>query len=1485
MFHKFAAAIYPIAPSENGDAGSANANPNFTSATDLTFSSATPARGSGIPVISPPITTDISGAARNAAFPCIGAVETSQTQSDKTPPVISDLQIVSGVSPSVSIALKDNSQAASNATVRLWYRPNGGSGSYTGIDADSKPGGPVMNGSYIWNTSLASLSNGSYEFYIVVRDNQGAGTGIWTTPMWNTYWVTFNASDPPNFNTNPSSLIDKRWTFIKTTAFGAGTYTVGFGENYPDLTAVADTLLNSSHTGSSIFELTDNYTGEGSTPSTIEFKNIVGTSESVTITIRPAATVTRVDTTQFDPGSGNPLIKLNGVSHMVFDGRPGGSGATVSWIVRNTRRVTPGPTVQFINDACHDTIRYMSLEGIQASVTAGIVQIGTADMTGNSYNLISNCEIRFPANGGGAMWPYVGVYAYGTSGRENRFNKFDGNKFNGIWSSSSDDYGMNIGPCNSDWTISNNHFFNAAVRNPSAGATHYGIYISAASAINMSITGNYIGGTDVFCGGGPYIVIGNYASLFRGIYVLSSSTTGLSSPVSIQNNTIANFDWWTTSNMSSTPGVWSGIHIAGGNANIGTLAGNTIGSGSDTQSIKIGSASSGGVSSGITVSSSEAIANISNNTIGSIELRGYTAPTPATCSHSFNGIWIGACQHVKIIDNLIGSTTAAKSISLNDTTASNSVNNQSFKGIYVTSAATDTVSDNTIANIYNNYSYTSGALSGNSIAGVYVSSGDATITGNTIRNLTTTSTAYSTGANAGAIGLYVYNTSCIHNVAGNSVAGLKNTGTRIGTSVTGLYFGASSSGTSVIESNDIHGLGLDTANSNSRITGIEISNGSTICRNNMISVGVDDTGSTVNGASICGIKDTSMTGANDFYYNSAYVGGATDSVSSKSYAFISYDVDYSRSYKNNIFYNARSGGQSSKHYAYCVGGTGINPWGLSSDYNILYASGSTGGTLGSYDGADYSTLSAWRTATGQDASSISYDPLFINPAGAAFESSLHINSGTGLDPIPPGSNAGTYVSDAAGDFDGAARSTLHPDIGADEHDVNRYITGAGPFGFPSGRIDSLSMDAAGQTMSLTGGLFIDGALALTNGILIMGSFNMTLGPSVSMGGTYSSTNMIVADGTGELRKAFSGTGSFTFHIGDNTGTAEYSPLTIDMTAGTFGSASYAGVRVTDSKHPDNPSQSDYLTRYWTITSSDISSFSCGVSATYNLADVVGSSGNMKTGKWNGVLWTRYAAADTINSRITATGVTDFSDFTAGSEQAMKARVTVNSRAFLEGPFNGSSAMNTYLIPDPTDTATVMLPLVHPYGAGYGGSVSHRGAENVESLAWFNQHPDIVDWVMVELRASDGMTTEQTRAAFIDSGGYIVDLDGVSPVTFDSVLAGGHYIVLRHRNHLAVMSADTVHLYINSSLYDFSTNLLNIYGNNAKTLGGLGIYGMYSGDGNSDGGVDTSDRINIWLPENGSSGYMYGDFNMDGGIDTTDRIDFWLPNNGSSTQVP
>lgn len=184
-------------------------------------------------------------------------------------------------------------------------------------------------------------------------------------------------------------------------------------------------------------------------------------------------------------------------------------------------------------------------------------------------------------------------------------------------------------------------------------------------------------------------------------------------------------------------------------------------------------------------------------------------------------------------------------------------------------------------------------------------------------------------------------------------------------------------------------------------------------------------------------------------------------------------------------------------------------------------------------------------------------------------------------------------------------------------------------------------NAAGLTVG--GNTRVNGVLTLTNGLVSLGTNNLLLGPSASVAGTPSASNMVVATGTGELRKEFASAGSFTYPVGDNTGAAEYSPVTLAFNSGTFGANNYAGVNLTDAQYPGTGTS--YLTRYWNVSQSAITSFAANATFKYPAADVVGTEDDIFCFRVVPGPFTAYNEANTGTHQMDAHGLSSFGTFT------------------------------------------------------------------------------------------------------------------------------------------------------------------------------------------------------------------------------------------------
>ncbi len=218
-----------------------------------------------------------------------------------------------------------------------------------------------------------------------------------------------------------------------------------------------------------------------------------------------------------------------------------------------------------------------------------------------------------------------------------------------------------------------------------------------------------------------------------------------------------------------------------------------------------------------------------------------------------------------------------------------------------------------------------------------------------------------------------------------------------------------------------------------------------------------------------------------------------------------------------------------------------------------------------------------------------------------------------------------------------------------------------------------------------------------------------------------------------------------------------------------------------------------------------------------------------------------------------------------------------AKVFLEGPFSAGS-MSTALL------TGSLIPLSQPYNVA---PFNYAGTETVVSIP-----ANVVDWVLVELRSgTTGATKRGERAAFLKNDGTLLETDGTTGVWESAAVASGYdltsYVVIRHRNHLAVMSAAGMAM-PNASAYDFTTAQVNAYtvGPNPMKdlLGNATVFGMYCGDTDGSGVVDVLDRNNTWNNRNASNLYSGDDTDLSGVVDVLDRNNTWN-NRNLTSQVP
>lgn len=306
-------------------------------------------------------------------------------------------------------------------------------------------------------------------------------------------------------------------------------------------------------------------------------------------------------------------------------------------------------------------------------------------------------------------------------------------------------------------------------------------------------------------------------------------------------------------------------------------------------------------------------------------------------------------------------------------------------------------------------------------------------------------------------------------------------------------------------------------------------------------------------------------------------------------------------------------------------------------------------------------------------------------------------------------------------------------------------------------------------------------------------------------------------------------------------------------------------------HPYNNCTNDYLKRFWTFNQSGITSYSTNNTFGYDNGDIVGTEANIYGAEWNGISWTTFSPVNAAGNFFKVNNVTAYKEYSGGGQFCIGDFGTViNVKVYLEGPYIGGGLMRTNINSDG------LIPSAQPYNTS---QYNYNGTEFVGSIP-----AGVVDWVYLEIRSTDigAAIPGGRRAAFVKEDGSVVDLDGLNPVKITGILPGNYYVVVGHRNHLPIMSANALTLNTSSPLFDFSTSLLNVYGGEEAALGS-GVLGMYSGDANKSFLISAADYT-VVTNNLLSTIYNYGDLNLSGVVTAAD-YPFITRNLLKSSNVP
>ena len=699
------------------------------------------------------------------------------------------------------------------------------------------------------------------------------------------------------------------------------------------------------------------------------------------ITISPSGGVARTISGTTTAVAPLQIIDFNGADNVTIDGlNSGGNSLTIANL--STLNTSGTSTIKFIGGATNNTITNCNIQGsgTMSVATNGATIFFSTDANtanGNDNNTISNCNIG-PA---GANLPTKAILGNGsttTNAIGNSGNIINNNNIFDYFGAAVTSSGIAInGGCNT-WSITNNRFYQTGTRTWTTGATHRAIDLNSTAATSgvqgMTVTGNIVG----------------YASNTQtGTYTLTGSTGKFQGIVfnGITGGTVSNINTNTVASVSLT-GVTS--------------------SGTSTSSPFVGMLVTNG------------LANTNSNTIGSQSATGsLTFSTTTTTTTEIMGIFNFSFDDWTANSNTVGGI---------------SVTNAAASGTFITFGLR---ANTTTGKVFNASSNFVGGTIANSIQlnstgtasqviGMITPNATATWTSNTVRNMTNNN-GTGTTTTASMIGMSLTSTTPNQTVSQNTIFNLTNSNTTAATVVTGIQFTGST--VNVVERNLIYGLTSATNSATAEVNGIRVAGGTTTYRNNMIAIGAGITnaiGAVATNSSTAAINGIMESlGTNSFFHNSVYIGGTATAGTGASFAFNGVQTTNTRSFRDNIFFNARTNsGATGKHYAVKINGTTPNPTGLTINNNLYFANG-TGAVFGFFNSLDVANIAAWKIAVGQDAGSFESNPQYNDPTNATPDLHLHPTNATVAE-------ANGFDVGVVNDYDGQTRSGLTPvDIGAD----------------------------------------------------------------------------------------------------------------------------------------------------------------------------------------------------------------------------------------------------------------------------------------------------------------------------------------------------------------------------------------------------------------------------------------------------------------------
>jgi trimeric autotransporter adhesin len=428
------------------EAASLNYNPVFVNSLTAPYNLhinttvPTPLESGGAPVTAPiAVIDDYDGDLRNLTTPDIGADEFIGIGADVTPPVIVyDLLNNSSslISASLTAEITDISGIASGAnSPRLYYKkysdaayafdntPVVSGNNYTFTLTYSTIGGVVIGDTIVYYVAAQDLEGNSTTNPVGGSGSNPPGTtppanlngyfvtdlplsGVYTIGLSafnrihgkDVYFETVTTTEVISFNSTDSpidvteNLADAEVTSVKYVLMENGQ---PFNNNffrgndfrgvYPTITAASEDINLRGISGPVVFSLVDEVYSNETYPITLT--NIIGTSSTNTVTIKPAAGINVL--IPGNPSQSTSTFRLGGADYVIIDGSNTIGGTTKNLTIK--AQTTTAPAVHFYGGATNNVVKNLHLESQNTSTTSGALIFAAGDP--NINNQVINCTI------------------------------------------------------------------------------------------------------------------------------------------------------------------------------------------------------------------------------------------------------------------------------------------------------------------------------------------------------------------------------------------------------------------------------------------------------------------------------------------------------------------------------------------------------------------------------------------------------------------------------------------------------------------------------------------------------------------------------------------------------------------------------------------------------------------------------------------------------------------------------------------------------------------------------------------------------------------------------------------------------------------------------------------------------------------------------------------------------------------------------------